>query len=594
MSDLTGTGLDYSASADKGTVSGSFVSVSSVREDTSVEWFLCNSSVVYEHVLIFRVGRVYRLSYMDNKITGEYGLTMNIGIDKTGNITMSGISHEGKEKQFIFYLYFKKIEPEEVEKYIVENVKCCFIDNGYQYFFISEDIDMNYVRLLDSKKYEFVMKIPKSELAARIRPWTVAQDAKIGQVLCLERVDLHKNNRSIGKYLGWKVIGKYLQFQNFIDMKIDNVNSPIVKNYIFGVSTIHMFNIYPVWDWLKNSYDNAVLNENEFGSKNGSDEKYGKYGQHGSSDDNRMLENKFFTGKWVVDGNPPVPMRVLSSGIVGNEIQYMCEKQDGSVCCITDDSMNNFDMEPWTINHIRKDSIITVTIKNYLSPDDIYVCKYVGNGPVMPGSENGPLILYNKNNGCMTVCQGLHLTNENTRPATHDEIEDSGIWYNQPVSDFDKSCLYGLEAGVQDLQSILKSLLDVQRDKHVANAWNKSGRTVVPGDFLVRKSDMQTVKILKEFDDLFVVQSCLTGQIFSIRKQADYKKFYLWTPKTIRPGDLVVDKKGNVIVVWKVDKEANEVVSRMYKRGDEWIFEKGSVAFDSEELKPCSVGSVYE
>lgn len=139
-----------------------------------------------------------------------------------------------------------------------------------------------------------------------------------------------------------------------------------------------------------------------------------------------------------------------------------------------------------------------------------------------------------------------------------------------------------------------------QKTNNEGRFWNKSGKTVGVGDFIVRKCDGVVMEIRSEFPEFFVVLGESVGSrgLSILNKKTNYGKFYLWTPNVVNVGD-VLTSGDTVFVVESIENGESGLKFRSGIFMDDWRnryselhYRQEDKWFDANKSRPASSSAI--
>lgn len=316
-----------------------------------------------------------------------------------------------------------------------------------------------------------------------------------------------------------------------------------------------------------------------------------------SDDDSPSCHNRIYNpGDWIVKECSDCKMTLLIESVEilsDGKVKYACITQGGTNVEVTSDDK----LRLWSIDDIEEFTNITVTVNAenvYSDRNDNrwqkektsykYIC--VCSGRVKQKLDDMTiyciylLYAYDKHLHKKMNWKRILVNNEPVWPATLEECNE----VRQFMVASHKS---------DNVESIDSSSGDVKQEIK-KNTWNKSGRVVKPGDYIVRKSDGEIMCIDRELEDVFIVHPCRYGvmPMCCVNKNTDYKRYYLWSPKHISPGDIVTNGS-DIMMVGRVEDKNTLVMSRTYNMQSGIFLDFNNVpqtvSLDKEELRPADM-----
>lgn len=538
----------------------------SMVENKMYGWFECIESIVVDGIYKFISGRMYSVRYDIMVIYGEFGERLDISFDKNDNITI----RDFKEYENCFRLP----ENDAVWKYITDGIVngdlriIVFgaILYGLCYEKHPEKHNGNRIVLysLQTGCRMGVIELNDTYIS-RIRLMNLKIDVARGDVICVVG-----KNGPVGYGKMKRISSDVLEVEDYVMKQLSDDSlskdnfKPVWKIKLQDRNMLPAQWIYPVRQSVKDKYLGVIKSINEKETTNMTSNK---------ETETEIYCCYFDKGDWVADlkGNVFCVVLVSYDHLSGESASHILLKQQFGNSYVVH---KNAGLHLWSINDIKDNSVVVLESH---TEDKTYIClcnqynAYYDKNKIhmqvvveyMPSSET-PAVHYIKT---------FDLENCEVRPATYQE-------YLYAV---DKSILFKNEFSISDDVSVTLSEENEHRDKpaNFKTVWNKSGRRVCAGDFLVRKIDGECMEIVDEYEDIFVVRHCKDSDVLSyVNKHTEYKKFYLWTPGVIHAGDLVRVEDCLVVVkdVVKTD-DGIKLTSGLYIKG---IGDKSIMCDDAE------------
>ena len=505
-------------------------------------WFLCTKDMYMDGICKCIAGRPYAMQrlhfgYFYAKIEGEYGFPVLC-------------KHNDLEEHFSGCPY------ETMMDYI-DHMRICVIDNEAYHATVLRNKEI--IRLCKAKNFEYVRDIECNgslEPVRNMRAWHLLTDAKYGDFLAVWRSWMH---RAVGVFCN--LHGNGIVFREFSNNFNNTGKSPdgFFRDYVLDISgKDEDIRICPTVQIVKDRYmehlkDSGFVQDNV---ENGMD---GETGLFKSSD-------------WIMKRDGTGPFRFKSVKIAGSV--YTCTDQLGN-----DVEIRKDEAHAWSLLDIRQFSIVTVH-------SDDRQKSYICSVSRVSGNEALMLAVLDTHTGKIEYGKKIRISEELCLPSTPEEVKVSQMI--RPI--FGGTIRCGGSAGCNTGEPELAR----NGETHV---WNKSGKVVRTGDYLLRKSDRAIMQIKAEFKDLFLASTCTVTQpcTLSINKHTDFKKFCLWTPNLVRRGDIVSIENsllGNtVLVVNAISDDGDDMKfgSEMYIDINGFHLPDGSISwFPACESRPSS------
>ena len=398
--------------------------------------------------------------------------------------------------------HFSECPYETMMDYIA-HMRVCVIDNESYYATVLRNKEI--IRLITVNTFEYVRDIDCNgslEPIQNMRAWHLLTDARYGDFLAVWKSRTH---RGVGVFCNLN--GKYIMFREFSD-KFNNMSkSPegFLGNYILDISGKNEnIRICPTLQVVKERY----MEYHMVIEKTGMDSETGL----------------FRSSDWIMKTDNTGPFRFMMMKVVGNDVVYICTDQMNNIVEIRKD-----EARAWSLRDIRQFSIVTVRSDNRQKNYICSVSRVSGNEAVM-------LAAFDTHTGQIEYGKKIRISEELCMPSTPEEVK-----LTQSIC----PVLVGGDMGCKT---------DEPAPEHNGDwpVWNKSGKVVHTGDYLLRKSDRTAMQIIAEFRDLFLASICTVTEpcTISINKHTDFKKFCLWTPKLVRQGDIVNVGNSVLVVNW--------------------------------------------